>query len=412
MRLPLITIIILFVLSILIDVYITSDVRHFSAKRNRTRNTLIYIATALLCIALLVVAVCIPLKSADSNILTVMWLLYTFLTIYVSKLVYCIFSLIGRAVNMKSRRLVNYGAMAGVPAALIVCIVMWWGVIFTRHEINVNKVEVVSNRLPAGFDGYRIVQFSDAHVGTWGNDTAFISSLVNKINSLHPDLIVFTGDIVNRETVEMKPFLPVLKNLKAKDGVYSILGNHDYGDYVTWPTEEEHQYNNKLLGKWEKQVGWTLLNNSHVFLHHGNDSIALIGVENWGEPPFRQYGDLFSAYNASGNKAALYDDNYKILLTHNPTHWDAEVRKASNIDLTMSGHTHAMQFMIELGDFKWSPISWRYKQWGGMYEEKAKDGTPMNLYVNIGSGEVAIPSRVGAVPEVTLLTLKSDKSSK
>lgn len=400
------TIIITFVLTLLVDWYILSDVRKASRRPQRRRNSWIYIATCVPCWALLITAVCLPIRDADRSILPVMWLLFAFTSILVSKVVYIFFSLVGRIINIRSRRLVNYGAMIGVPLAVLAFIVIWWGVFVTRHGIEVKEVVVTSQRLPEHFDNYRIVQISDLHTGTWGEYTAFVSKLVECVNGLKPDVILFTGDIVNRQTSELQPFLTVLSKLKAKDGVYSVLGNHDYGDYMDWDDPRHRDTNNALLAAWQKQMGWKLMNNDHTYLRRDNDSIVLIGVENWGEPPFGQYGDLGKAYPTGGNDKGLYDKNFKILMTHNPMHWAEVVCKESNIDLTLSGHTHAMQMEVDMFGRRFSPAVLRYRYWGGMYCDKSKDGIPMRLYVNIGDGEVALPMRIGATPEVTVLTLK------
>ncbi|MBD5287465.1 MAG: metallophosphoesterase [Bacteroides sp.] len=368
---------------------------------------------------LLVAVMCIPVRDESSDILPVMWLLYSFLTIYISKIVYALISLITRLCSFISKGRIrerryerdikrgNVGVKIGMILAFCTFFLLWWGVFFTRREIRVNQVTITSAKLPAAFNGYKIVQFSDAHVGTWGNDTTFISKLVDRINGLKPDMIVFTGDIVNRRTDELQPFLKVLSRLKAKDGVYSVLGNHDYGDYIDWKNEADHKRNNELLARWEKEMGWRLLNNERAFVTKGNDSIVLIGVENWGEPPFPEYGRLTEAYPSHRDSTYnLNDSRFKILLTHNPEHWSREVLNISNIDLSLSGHTHAMQMMISIGNWKWSPSVFKYSRWGGLYKEKSKSGEPMNLYVNIGSGEVGMPSRIGsAYPEITEIIL-------
>lgn len=406
MRLPLVTVIVAFIMTFLVDWYILADVRKASRRPHRRRNTWIFIATCIPYWALLIVAVSLPIRAADRSILPVMWLLFTYITILIPKMVYVVCSLIGRLANIRSRRLENYGAMVGVPLAVLVCIMMWWGVAVTRHEIDVKEVQIESDRIPERFNNYRVVQISDIHTGTWGEDTTFVSKLVDCVNGLNPDVVLFTGDIVNRQTSELQPFLTVLSKLKAKDGVYSVLGNHDYGDYMDWSHPRHRETNNALLAAWQKQMGWRLLNNEYEYLRRDNDSIVLIGVENWGEPPFGQYGDLGKAYPSSPGGNGLYDNNFKILMTHNPKHWSEVVCKESNIDLTLSGHTHAMQMEVDLFGKRLSPAVFRYPYWGGMYEGKSKDGRPMQLYVNIGDGEVAIPMRIGATPEVTVFTLK------
>lgn len=411
MRLPLITIIFLYIFSILIDWGIWSDIRRFSQKKIWSR---VYLCSAVACWLLLTVTILLPKRDGNSDILPVMWLLNIYLSVYVGKLVYTLFSLIGRIPTLFKKPRLNSGLWVGLSLGLLSIIFFWYGVFVGRYEIDVKRVDVVSSRIPESFNGYTIAQFSDAHVGTWGKDTTFISNLVDSINSLHPDLIVFTGDIVNRQTSELEPFLKVFTRLKAKDGVMSVLGNHDYGDYITWKSPGERDANNVLMAAWQKQIGWNLMNNTHRFLvSEKGDSIVLIGVENWGEPPFHQYGKLFDAYPSSSDSIRnLNDSRFKILLSHNPEHWNREVTKISNIDLTLSGHTHAMQMMIDLPFLKWSPAKYRYDQWAGFYDRKAPDGTPQQVYVNVGCGEVALPMRLGATPEITLFTLRHEASSK
>ncbi len=408
MRLPAMMIALLFLLSIAIDWYIYSDIRYFARKGSRWPR--IYAFSSVVCWIFLVVTVCLPRRSESDGILVVMWMLYSYLSVYAAKLVYVICALIGRLVSIGKQRRFASGLWVGVPLGVLTFVIMWWGVLVTRRQIQITNVEVYSPKLPYAFEDYRIAQISDMHVGTWGNDTTFISQLVDAVNAQQADLIVFTGDIVNRKTEELRPFLSVLSRLHAPDGVISILGNHDYGDYVDWHNEEDHAANNRQLWEWEREMGWTLLNNDYILLRRDDDSIAVIGVENWGEPPFHTYGDLDKAYPAPGDStASLTDSRYKLLLSHNPEHWNQIVSHDTNIDLTLAGHTHAMQFMISLGNWKWSPSQYRYEQWGGLYERLNSKGQPVSLYVNIGSGEVAMPFRIGATPEITVLTLHRGK---
>ncbi|MBD5328864.1 MAG: metallophosphoesterase [Bacteroides sp.] len=411
MRLPFFFLIILALLALVVDFYILRDINRRVEERHRKVWRICYYISMTIGYALLIAIMCIPVRKEDADIIPVMWLLYSFLSIYIPKTLYAIISLIGRVGSRICGRSGKQGNAAGVTGLVVgiwIFLTLWWGVFFTRREIEVNKITITSSKLPQSFNGYKIVQFSDAHVGTWGEDTTFVAKLVNEINSLNPDVIVFTGDIVNRRTEELRPFLKTLSRLKAKDGVYSILGNHDYGDYIDWKNEEDHKANNRLLAQWEKEMGWKLLNNEHDFLVKGNDSIVMIGVENWGEPPFPEYGRLRDAYNESRDSAYNLNDNkFKVLLTHNPEHWNREVLKISNIDLSLAGHTHAMQMMLRVGGWQWSPSVFKYERWGGLYNENNQEGYPMNLYVNIGSGEVGMPSRIGAAyPEITEITLQ------
>lgn len=392
--------------SVLIDLYITFDIRR-SVKRSLWWKA--YAVSSLLCWIFIVVVLCLPRRSESSDILPVMWMLYSIISVYVAKLVYIFFSLIGRVLRLLIRRSPKYHPMhwLGVFAALCVFGSLWWGVIDTRREIVVVKEEITSPRLPRPFNGYRIVQISDLHVGTWGKDTTFVSQIVDTVNALHPDLIVFTGDIVNRRSEELKPFMSVLSRLHAEDGVLSVLGNHDYGDYVDWDVPADKVENMRTLKRLQKEMGWDLLNNSKTFVARGNDSIMVVGVENVGDPPFHTYGDLDKALSPSCDSLNNQNDKrFKILLTHNPEHWNQYVSRKTNIDLSLSGHTHAMQIMVKFGDFVWSPAKYRYEQWGGLYDRLNDNGQTTRLYVNIGAGEVAMPSRLfAAYPEVTLITL-------
>lgn len=367
----------------------------------------IYWITALLCYALLIVTICLPRRDADSGISAVMWLLFTYLAIYVCKLFYTLCSLLGRLWDAMFSTTNRYYPFRwfGLGLGLAVMALLWVGVGYTRHRIMVTHEVFKSEKLPPDFDGYKIVQLSDLHVGTWGDDPSFLKNLVDTVNSLNPDLIVFTGDIVNRQSGELQPFIEVLSELKAQDGVYSVLGNHDYGDYVDWPSPLEKEKNLLRLKDYQRKMGWIMLNNESTFIHKGNDSILLIGVENWGEPPFPKYGDLDKAIKSAGDAKAI-EDRYKILLSHNPEHWNQDVSKESDINLTLSGHTHAMQMMFKIGGWKWSPSKYRYEQWGGRYSRNNDKGNP-EIYVNIGSGAVGMPARLmAAYPEVTLITLE------
>ena len=263
-----------------------------------------------------------------------------------------------------------------------------WGI--TRFEVK--EVEYRSALLPEGFDGYRIVQISDLHLGSWQGNPAPIQELVGLVNRQHGDLIVFTGDLVNQQSHEVDGFQPILSRLHAPDGVYSILGNHDYGSYYRWENKQAERDNLAYLIQQQEAMGWRMLNNAHDIIRHRGDSIALIGVENDGEPPFPQYADLPRAMQGT-------EGMFQILLSHNPTHWRREVLPTTRIPLMLSGHTHAMQAIV----FGRSLAPLKYPEWQGMYYEGDRA-----LYVNIGIGYVGLPFRLGAWPEVTVLTLRKE----
>ena len=288
------------------------------------------------------------------------------------------FTLVGIVLALYSFGCIVYGSFFGI----------------TRFEVK--EVEYSSPRLPDGFDGYRIVQLSDIHIGSWQGRQKSIQKLVDMANGQKADLIVFTGDLVNQQSHELDAFAPILSQLHAPDGVYSILGNHDYGTYYRWKSPKEESANLDYLLRQEGAMGWTMLNNDHAIVRHNGDSIALIGVENDGEPPFSQFADLPKAIRGT-------DGMFKILLSHNPTHWRREVLPRSDIDLMLAGHTHAMQGIF----FGHSLAELMYPEWGGMYTEDGR-----SLYVNIGIGYVGLPFRFGAWPEITVITLKKGAGEK
>lgn len=408
MRTPGLLIFICYFLLIATDLLIIFDLRKLSiynkfspaGKKKSGPWRKIFAVFAVLVVALLTVAVCMPKRNVHTGITPTMWMLYTVLTVILSQGIYAACSLMGFIPALFRKPRWNTGLWVGLPLGILVFSMMWWGVLIGRYRIRTVEVEISSPRLPASFEGYRIAQISDLHVGTWNGDTTFVAKLVDKVNSLRPDLIVFTGDIVNREAGELQPFMQPLSRLSAPDGVLTILGNHDYGDYVSWDSPAEKAANLDSLKAYQSRMGWRMLDNAHASIVNAKgDSIVVIGVGNWGEPPFTQYGDLRKAY------PAVNDDNFKVLLSHNPEHWNREVSRISNIDLTLAGHTHAMQIMFSLGGWKWSPAKYRYDQWGGLYSRDNSEGVTTSVYVNIGAGEVGIPMRIGADPEITLFTL-------
>ena len=394
MRIPLIIAIIALALNIGIDAYIARSIRRVFGKARRAVKA--HIIISVVAAAALAFLICLPKKEVSQAGLTViMWALFGYLSIYAAKLTFIVCDSAGLLVRaiLRRRNRAAVAAVVGCIAALSVFIVLWWGALVTRYDIEVKPVSVAVSGLPDTFDGYTIAQISDLHVGSYGTDTTYVSRLVDSINALQPDIIVFTGDIVNRTTAELHPFVAPLSRLQAPDGVLSILGNHDYGDYYEWDSPQAKTDNMRLMHQLQQQMRWHLLDNETNMLHRGTDSLAVIGVQNVGDPPFPIYGSLSKAY------PAISDAAVKVLLSHNPVHWTDSIanRPEVNVALTLSGHTHAMQ--IACGRF--SPAALRYKTWGGLYT----DSLGRALYVNIGIGEVAFPARVGATPEITLITL-------
>ncbi|MEQ1553753.1 MAG: metallophosphoesterase [Ferruginibacter sp.] len=265
-----------------------------------------------------------------------------------------------------------------------------------KYNYHIKRVKLSFDNLPKAFKGLRIVHISDIHSGSL-MDLPAVQHGVNMILNEKADLILFTGDLVNDKATEMKDFMPIFSQLKAPMGVFSTLGNHDYGDYVKWPIDGVSKEQNLInLQKVHADLGWRLLMNEHVALKKDGDEIALLGIENWGaKARFPKYGKMNLAYTGTEKYA------FKILMSHDPSHWDAEVKpKYGDIDLMLSGHTHGMQFGIEIPGFKWSPIQYVYKQWGGLYED-----VKQKLYVNRGFGFLGYPGRVGVLPEITVIEL-------
>jgi predicted MPP superfamily phosphohydrolase len=264
-----------------------------------------------------------------------------------------------------------------------------------KYNYKVHRIKLAFDNLPASFKGLKIVQLSDIHSGSLANPVA-VNKGIDLVLAEQPDLILFTGDLVNDAAYELKDYQAIFSRLKAPMGVYSTLGNHDYGDYMWWETLELKKDNLNRLKAIEKEMGWRLLMNEHVVLEKGGEQIALIGIENWSaKARFPKYGRMDLAYAG----AERYP--FKILMSHDPSHWDAEIRpKYPDVDLMLSGHTHGMQFGVELPGIRFSPVQFVYKQWAGLYEEGKQ-----KLYVNRGYGFIGYPGRFGILPEVTVIEL-------
>lgn len=264
-----------------------------------------------------------------------------------------------------------------------------------KYDYRVRRLKLRFPNLPPAFRGLRILQLSDIHSGSFDNADK-VARGIDMALAERPDIIFFTGDLVNNHTDEVLPYVELLSRLQAPMGVYSILGNHDYGDYASWPSPEAKAENLQRLKDIQASMGWTMLNNTNTVLERGGQRIALIGVENWSAKlHFPKYGDLAEAYRG------VEELPFKILLSHDPSHWDAEVRpRYGDIDLMLAGHTHGMQFGVEIPGFRWSPAQYAYKEWAGLYREGAQ-----RLYVNRGYGFIGYPGRVGILPEITVIEL-------
>ena len=325
----------------------------------------------------------------------------TFLTLVVPKCLFVLISLLGRSLTLAGR-LPALGVLAKFPintvfdiiAALMACVgayVILYGCVYGWRRFEVKEVVFAHPDVPEAFDGYRIVQISDFHLGTIARYPEVVRRAVETINAQQPDLVAFTGDLVNNEATELDGLEEILAGLQARDGVFSVLGNHDYGPYRHWPSKRAQAENLEDLKHRQSAMGWHLLLNANEIIRRGNDSIAVVGVENDGKPPFPALGDLPRATKGT-------DGMFKLLLSHDPSHWRRKVIPETDIQLMLAGHTHAMQF--RLGDF--SPSSWIYPEWGGLYTTEEGQG----LYVSAGLGSVMIPYRFGAWPEISVITLR------
>lgn len=264
-----------------------------------------------------------------------------------------------------------------------------------KYNYDVRKVKLSFDNLPSAFKGLRIVHISDIHSGSFTNKKG-VERGVEMIMKQRPDLVLFTGDLVNDRANEMQDYLELFRRIEAPLGVYSTLGNHDYGDYIAWESREAKKANLEHLKSVHKQLGWRLLMNEHVALERDGQEISVVGIENWSaKGSFPKYGRMAEAY------AGAEKYPFKILMSHDPSHWEAEViPKYPNIDLMLAGHTHGMQFGVEVPGFRWSPVQYVYKQWAGLYEQGNQ-----KLYVNRGFGFIGYPGRVGILPEITLIEL-------
>lgn len=279
--------------------------------------------------------------------------------------------------------------LGGVLSALFID-----GITFGKYRHKVRRVKVKFANLPKSFKGYKVIQISDVHSGSF-SDPSKLQHAIDLINEQDPDLVLFTGDMVNNVADEFKPFIPLFSKIKAKDGKFAVLGNHDYGDYVKWNSKDEQNKNLETLIDYQRQAGFDMLRNENRIIEKDGEKIYILGVENWGLKPFPQYGDIDKALEN------VPQDATKILMSHDPTHFDYVVKKhPKDIHLTLSGHTHGMQFGLDLKNIKWSPVQYRYPKWADLYESEGK-----MLYVNRGFGVLGYPGRVGVLPEITLFEL-------
>lgn len=330
----------------------------------------------------------------------IVFILFIFIDDFIRVLSY-IFSFISNlfvqsdiSISYPDRR--KFIGQIGLGIAAIPFLSMLYGISKGKYNFKVINIKLNFTNLPKAFDGFKVVHISDIHAGSF-DSLEDVKRGIDLINEQQADLICFTGDLVNNDSKEIEPFMDDFKKLKSNFGIYSSLGNHDYGDYKHWDSKEAKQQNLELLFKHHRTMGFNLLRNENLTIEKNGEKLKIIGVENWGKPPFPQHGDLDKALINVG------ENDFKILLSHDPTHWDYKVLKhPTNIDLTLSGHTHGMQFGVEIPGYKWSPIKYFYPRWAGIYKEA-------NQYLNVnrGFGFLGFPGRVGIWPEITVIELNS-----
>jgi hypothetical protein len=387
------------VLILLIIVIVITDYFFFHKLKKKTNKLILYILhfSPGLIFIIFFLYIRFGLENQhDYRISTgIIWLIFAFVVIYVPKILYSFFHFFNFSLKKVLARKTNLLRYVGLIVSFFTLLLILYGGLIAPRDFTLKKIVIEVPDLPASFDGFRIVQFSDFHLGNWNRNFSIMEPITQIINSQQADILVFTGDMVNNFANETQGWQPYFLKLKSKSGKYAILGNHDYGDYANWKNESQRDSNLARIKQAIRAFGFRLLLNEHIYLTRGKDKIALIGVENWSKAPLSTYGDLKKAM------VGVEIPELKILLTHDPSHWDAEVVGKQNIVLTLSGHTHAAQFGFYFNKVQLSPSSWVFEEWDGLYK-KGKQ----YLYVNRGIGFVGIPMRIGVPPEITLIELR------
>lgn len=414
MKMPLIAVSIFIATFILIDLYVFKAVRLLLQSKESLTKEIFYavywIIPLLLILLFLYSAVFFSSKSRVADFRIIYFFTGFFILFYAPKIIFIVFEITDDLSGLVGYLLESAGVgfgeklrqstlllKSGSVVAVFLFFSIVYGIVFGRFSCKTENIELTFDNLPPAFNNFKIVQISDLHLGSfYASHSGYFEKAVASINAQNPDLIVFTGDMVNNLASEAKSWIPVFKKLRASYGKFSILGNHDYGTYYHWRNEEEKQENMKKLIEIHGLMGFSILLNQSTVIEKAGQKIGIAGVENWGKPPFPQYGDYRKA------ASRLDDVDFKILLSHDPSHWDEMIKNKTDVALTLSGHTHGFQFGFDIAGIKWSPVTLKYPKWKGLYSSNNQ-----YLYVNVGLGYIGFPGRVGISPEITVITLKS-----
>lgn len=314
------------------------------------------------------------------------------LLFYIPKVLFILINAFFGLMGFLSRKLRKAGRIVASVIAMAGFLLLLYSITLGRYNYKIETVPVCFPQLPPAFNNFRIVQLSDLHLGSFPAHYKGVSKLVEEINGLHPDIVVFTGDMVNNFAAELAPWTGTLNRIKAKYGKFAVTGNHDYGDYTRWKRPEDKQKNRADFFRYMQEAGFRMLNNANCPVVAGGDTLYVAGVENWGNPPFPRYGRLKEALQGTAGR-------FTLLLSHDPSHWRAEVL-GYDIPLTLSGHTHAMQMGFKIGRISWSPAQYLYPEYDGLYENRKR-----YLYVSRGQGYLGFPGRIGLRPVITEIVL-------
>ena len=328
----------------------------------------------------------------------IMWGFWMFFVLYIPKFCYGIFDLTHYICKRMFKFKRSPFQWIGIVLGLVSMVLLIYGAFVGKNNLVIKESTLAFKNFPEKLNGLKIVQISDLHLGNWNDNTETIERMVKLVNEQQPDIIICSGDVVNNFADELPLFIPILQNLKAKYGKFAVMGNHDYGDYSKWNSEKERDVNLEKIKQGIRECGFDLLLNEHEILEISGEKLKIVGVENWGEPPFMQYGKLDESLGKIGAKV------FTLLISHDSSHFSGEVIQYPEVNLTLSGHTHAAQFGIFTKKFQWSPSKWKYEHYAGLYQHGEQ-----YLYVNRGIGFVGVPMRIGATPEITVLTLEHQK---